>query len=126
MTQKQNGNGSGRYTSSRSSAPLFNVGPQTVEQIIATGESAARVLKNEVVNLAYQRTLQNLSQQILESRPEEENKRRGLYWTQQGANEFINMLVGFAQQAEIEIENRSQHEYREQQAMQAGVPLSEI
>lgn len=101
-------------------------GPMTVEELINLGQETARLLNSPSVGVGLQVAVRDLQNQWLESKPEEKNKREGLYWQLQGMTQFYRTMTGFVQHAEAQLNERSQKKQMEDAAIQAGVPLSEI
>ena len=80
--------------------PEFLAPPQTVQEMLALGEMAARALNNHAFQYAQDLTAQHLQNQWLVTKPEEKAKRDALYWTAQGMTEYLNMLRSFVTHAE--------------------------
>ena len=79
--------------------PRFLSPPATLQDQLALGEAAAQALNNPAMQYAQSLVIQSIQNEWLESAPDEQKRRDGLYWTNRGMAEYLNMLNGFIQHA---------------------------
>lgn len=72
---------------------------QSVQEIMALGEQASRLLGAPVFNIIYNLQLREIFNQFLESSPKEQNKREGLYHQGQGLITMVERMGALVEEA---------------------------
>ena len=127
MTQKYKGNGGEKHSSGMLSRPTpFHPQPQTLQQLLSQGEELARVMESPVINLAWSWTIQSLTEEWLESAPEEKAKQQDLHRMIQLLSRLKKTMSHYVEMAKMEHQKMLQQEQLNRQAMEAGVPVDEL
>ena len=71
----------------------------SAQQILSSGEEAARLLDSPVYNLAHRSVIQNLQDEWMATRPHEKEKREGLYQMIRGLSTVSGELAMMIEQA---------------------------
>ena len=131
MTQRYKGNG-GAKSLPGMSAPVtrdltpFPPKPETIQQLLSAGEDLARLMESPVLNLAWGWTIQALTEEWVESRPEDKAKKDDLHRMLQVAGLLKQTMTHYIELAKVQHQNMAQQEQLRQQAIAAGVPPEEL
>ena len=94
--------------------------PKSVQQILLEGERAARLLNDDLLNVAVSSALAEIQDLIIQTSPEEKNKREGLYQETQALFRLLQRLQVMLNEAQHQNEQLRAAEQSAQQAQNAA------
>lgn len=122
-----NRSGSSDYTprGTEKSRLRFTEPARTMEELLSLGEKSAQLLNNPIYVIAHKSAIAEIQDEIIQTRPEEKNRRESLYLEAQALSRGVhrlNAMLNEAQQINLQMQQQEAAAQQSEAASRYGEP----